>query len=145
MKLVRVHALGANAPTVRAIAETHKVRLLSDEPESDAERLLIEMLVSDEKLQGVLDALQSLLRTETGETVVVLATETTLPKASDAERREEDRAVAVREALFDQAERSARLDTNYLVLVTLSTVSRAPRSAPRKIAGTSATVFTWAV
>ena len=122
MKLVRVHTLGANAPTVRAIADTQQVRLLSGEEDTDAERELIELLVSDEKLQGVLDALQSLLRTETGDTVVVMATETTLPKASDAERREEDRAVAVREALFDQAERSARLDTNYLVLVTLSTV-----------------------
>jgi len=122
MKLVRVHAIDANAPTVRAIAETHEVRLLSGGDESDSDRQLIEMLVSDEKLQGVLDALQSQLRPDTEETVVVIALETTLPKPSDAERREEDRAVAVREALFEQAERSARLDSNYLILVALSAV-----------------------
>lgn len=128
MKLVRIHSSPANSPTIAAIAETHEVRLLGDTAETDpagaAPGVLqpVELLVSDEKLQAVLDALQSLLGQGTDEVVTVVALETTLPKPSDAERREEDRAVAIREALFEQAEKSARLDSNYLILVALSTL-----------------------
>jgi len=122
MKLVRIHAMPANAPTIRAIAEANEVRLLTPGDDSRADIQLIELLVSDEKLQAVLDALQRVLLAETGATVVVIALEAALPKPGDEERREEDRAVAVRETLLEQAEKSARLDSTYLILVVLSTV-----------------------
>lgn len=122
MKLVKIFSSAANAPTVAAIAETKGVRLLSEEVEADEGIHLIELLVSDDKLQGVMDGLQNLLCSNPEEVVIVLPVESHLPKSSDEERREEDKAVATREALFDQAEKSARLSNNYLVLVTLSTL-----------------------
>ncbi len=122
MKLVKIFSSSANAPTVSAIAETHGVRLLSEEAEVHEGMHLIELMVSDEKLQGVMDSLQHLLSSSPEEVVIVLPVESHLPKSSDEERREEDKAVATREALFDQAEKSARLNSNYLVLVALSTL-----------------------
>jgi len=122
MKLVRIHATAANAPTIRAIAETKAVRLLTPDDDSQAELQLIELLVSDEKLQAVLDRLQTLLSFESGETVMVISLETALPKPGDEERRDEYRAIALRETLLEQAEKNARLDSTYLILVVLSTV-----------------------
>jgi uncharacterized hydrophobic protein (TIGR00341 family) len=122
MKFVKVFTSAANAPTIAAMAETQGVRLLSREDEGAEGEQLLELLVSDEKLQAVMDTLQSMLGTETDEVVAVLPIEAALPRPSDEERREEDKAVATREALFDQAEKSARLDVNYLVLVALSTL-----------------------
>ena len=122
MKLVKVFSSAANAPTVAGMAEAKGVRLLSDEVEEDEGIHLLELMVSDDKLQGVMDTLQSLFRSNPDEVVMVVPLEAYLPKSSDAERKEEDKAVATREALFDQAERSARLDRNYLVLVALSTL-----------------------
>ena len=122
MKLVKVFTTDADAPTVAAISETQGVRLLTPEREECDGAQIVELLVSDEKLQAVMDALQSVLNTRPEEVVLVLPVEAALPRASDEERREEDRAMATREALFDQAEKNARLDRNYLVLVALSTL-----------------------
>jgi uncharacterized hydrophobic protein (TIGR00341 family) len=122
MKFLKVYSSAANAPTIAAIAETQGVRLLTQDEDSTDGAQLLELLVSDEKLQPVLDQLHGVLSSSPEEAVIVLPVEACLPRASDEQRREEDKAVATREALLDQAEKSARLDTNYLVLVALSTL-----------------------
>ncbi len=122
MKLVKVYSSAGNAPTVAAIAAKEGVRLLSDEVEEEGGIHLMELMVSDDKLQGVMDTLQGLFFSNPAEVVMVVPVEGYLPRASDAERKQEDKAVATREALFDNAEKSARLDGNFLVLVALSTL-----------------------
>lgn len=125
MKLVKISTSSANYPTVEAIADTCSARVVSRERESDGDETgaqTIELLVADQQAQSVLDALQSALGGNREDTVIVIAVEAALPKPSDAERREEDKAVTTREALFDQVEKGARLDVNYLLLVAFSTV-----------------------
>lgn len=79
-------------------------------------------LVSDEKLQPLLDALQKISVDNNAIRVVVLPVETSFPKASDAKRSEEDSAIAAREAIYDLIEKNSRLDFNFLTLVVLSTI-----------------------
>ena len=122
VKLVKICSSPANRPTIEAIADTHSARLITRQDTDGSESSPVELLVSDQALQAVLDGLQSTLGSNPEDTVVVIAVEAALPKASDEERRAEDKALATREALFDQAEKSARLDSNYLVLVALSTL-----------------------
>jgi uncharacterized hydrophobic protein (TIGR00341 family) len=122
VKLVKICSSSANRPTIEAIAETHSARLITRQETDEAAASPVELLVSDQALQAVLDSLQRALGSSPEDTVVVIAVEAALPRASDEQRREEDKAIATREALFDQAEKSARLDSNYLVLVALSTL-----------------------
>ena len=122
MKLIKVFASSANAPTVAAMADGEGVRLLSGSADSDDDTQTLELIVTDDKLQGVMDRLQSLFCSNPEEVVAVVPLDAYLPKASDEARKEEDKAVATREALLDQAEKSARLDANYLLLVFLSTL-----------------------
>jgi uncharacterized hydrophobic protein (TIGR00341 family) len=45
-----------------------------------------------------------------------------LPKPDEEKNKKEDSATAAREVLYEQVERGARLDSNFLLLVVLSTV-----------------------
>jgi uncharacterized hydrophobic protein (TIGR00341 family) len=122
VKLVKICSASANLPTIEAIAETCNARVITRGEDGEDDLRPIELLVSDQQVQAVLDSLQRALGGNPEATVVVVAVEAALPKASDEERREEDKAIATREALFDQAEKGARLDSNYLLLVALSTI-----------------------
>ncbi len=84
-------------------------------------RQSMRLLVADDKVQPVLDFLQGVLESQPSARIVVLPVEITLPKPSEEERKEEDEAVEAREALYEEVERNARLDSNFVVLVVLST------------------------
>lgn len=121
MKYVEIIADAGNADTICAIAEKHEApdcRIgLADEAGMQAIRLL----VADDKIQLVLDGLQQILSAQPAARIIVLPVETALPKSTDAARKEEDSATASREALYDNVEKNARLDLNFIVLVILST------------------------
>ena len=79
------------------------------------------LLVGDDKIQEVLDSLQSLLSSEPLAKIVVLPVEISLPKPTETERKEEAKAVEARESLYVGIERNARLDADFIALVLLST------------------------
>ena len=79
------------------------------------------LLVGDDKIQEVLDALQTLLNSEPLAKIVVLPVEISLPKPTEDERKEEAKAVEARESLYVGVERNARLDADFIALVLLST------------------------
>lgn len=122
MKLIEVLADAGNADTVASIAETHHAVDFRLAYRSEDEWQTMRILVSDDQAQGVLDKLHTLLGTEDRARIIVLPVETTLPRPSEAHRKEEDRAGAMREKLYDDVERGVQLDTTYIALVLLSTV-----------------------
>ncbi len=122
MKYVELISNTGNVDTVAAIAEQHEVIDLRASAPGEDGLQAIRLLVADDKLQSVLDALQSILGSQPNARIVVLPVEITLPKASDEQQEDEDSAVAVREALYRGVEKNARLDLNFMVLVFLSTV-----------------------
>lgn len=79
------------------------------------------LLVGDDKLQEVLDALQTLFSSEPLAKIVVLPVEISLPKPTETERKEEAEAIEARESLYTGIERNARLDADFIALVLLST------------------------
>ncbi len=80
------------------------------------------LVVADDKLQSALDALQNVLGAQPTARILVLAVETSLPKPDEEERNQEDSVTAARETLYEEVEKSARLNSNFVVLVMLSTV-----------------------
>ncbi len=122
MKYVEVVADSGNADTVQAIADSYTAsdfRLgIVDEDQVQSMRILI----ADDKLQAVLDALQKVLGAQQSARIAVLPVEIALPQTSDEARKVEDSATATRESLYSDVEKNARLDLNFMVLVFLSTV-----------------------
>ena len=115
MKHIEVVADTSSSKTVSAIAEKFKAldfRLgLIGKDGMQPMRLL----VPDDKIQSVLDTLQNVLGAQPAARIVVLPVEISLPKPTEEERKEEDSATAAREALYNEVEKSAQLDTNFIV------------------------------
>jgi len=127
MKYVEVVAGSGHAGTVQAIAEQHGALdfRLGPQPDPDHDeddRQLMRLLVPNDQLQAVLDALQAQLGTQQGAHIVVLDVETHLPRATTKEQSLANASRMSREALFQQVSEGARGGANFLLLVTLSTL-----------------------
>jgi uncharacterized hydrophobic protein (TIGR00341 family) len=124
MKYVEVIANQGMASTVSDIAEKFKAQDFRPGAVAKDGMQRLRLVVSDEVLQGVLDALQNLLGSGTVGRVLVLPVEISLPKPQLSETGEKpiDSATATREALYESVSKNAIFDFNYVVLVILSTV-----------------------
>ena len=121
MKYVEVVSVAGNADTVAAIAEHLELTDCRVGPTAQGDTQVVRLLVSDDKLQLTLDALQSTLAAQPDTRITVLPVEIALPTPQRQEREQEDSATATREALYAEVERNSHLDANFLVLVLLST------------------------
>jgi len=122
MKYVEVVANAGSSDTVFAIAEKVKARDLRLGAVGEDGMQQMRLLVADDKLQLLLDALQNVLGAQPTARILVLAVEASLPKQDEEKRKNEDSATAAREALYDGAKKGAHLDFNYILLIILSTL-----------------------
>ncbi len=122
MKRVEVVADASSGKAISRIAEkfkavdTHVCYGLEDG------RQVMQLLVTDDRLQDVLDSLQAILGAQPCARVVVAPLETVLPRIDEEHRKKPSSPTATREALYATVERNVALDLNYAVLVVLSTV-----------------------
>lgn len=122
MKYVEIVADAGSADTVRAIAEKVKAQDLRLAAPSEDGMQQMRMLVGDGNLQAALDTLQTVLGAQLAARVVVLPVEATLPNPDKEAKAEKSKASTARESLYAEVEKGARLDSNFLLLVVLSTV-----------------------
>jgi len=122
MKYVEVVAESNSIDTISAIADKAKAHDTRHGSVGVDGMQPTRLLVSDDKLQSVLDALQNILGAQPTARTTVLAVETSLPIPEDDQRDQEDAAIASRESLYEGVEKSTQLNLNYLVLVGLSTL-----------------------
>ncbi len=122
MKLIEVIANSGSIPTISMIAEKYKARDFRLGREGDDGRLAMRMLVTDEHVQPVLDALQTILGAQPMARIIIIPVDATLPHSKSESERLEDKASTTREAMYASVDKNARLDINYVVLVILSTV-----------------------
>ena len=124
VRIIEVIADSGHRDTLRGLAEQHQVRDIWCGAEMEDGRQAFRLLVQDEVRQALVDNLQGLLGSAENARIVVQPVDVVLPRpqqpdpAAEASRR----VSATREELYDQIERGARLDSNYLLLVLLSTV-----------------------
>lgn len=125
MKLIEVMAPVPSIETIHKMSENQALRdIYIATPEADAiddNRCLVRLWVADNKVQDILDYLQNILH-EDDSHIAVIPVETYWPHPKVEERKEEQKATAIREALYSSIERNAHLDVNFIVLVVLSTV-----------------------
>lgn len=122
MKYIEVIAAAGSAATVHAISQKAKAQDFRIGIAGEDGMQWMRMLVNDDKLQSALDNLQNILGAQPTARVTVLSIEASLPKPDEEQRKQEDSAIAAREALYEGVEKSAQLDFNFAVLVILSTL-----------------------
>lgn len=122
MKYIEVIADKGSADTISAIAEQVDASDLRFGSVDDDGVQSIRLLVSDDKVQDALDKLQHILGAQPYAKIIVLPVEVALPRPEADKEKEEKKATATREALYNEIEKNARLNPNYLLLVTLSTI-----------------------
>lgn len=123
MKIIEVVADSGHSDTVSGIAEQQKIDDFWLGQENPDGRLAIRLLLSDDKVQSVLDALQTALGTTENTRILLLPIEVSLPKPIVDKDEERRKAISIsREELYDRVAKGALLDSNFLLLVFLSTI-----------------------
>ena len=123
MKYVEIIADQGSSDTLLAIAEKVKAADLRYGVTGEDGMRQTRMLVADDRLQEALDTLQNVLGAQPAARIAVLPVETSLPKPDDEEERnQKSSATAAREALYEDIKKRSRLDSDYLLLVFLSTM-----------------------
>jgi len=133
MKIIEVIAKDGHYDTIAGIAEQQQVVDIWHGMVAEDGRSPVRMLVEADQVQAVLDALQAMFSGSTDYRVMVIPVEVALPRPpkkddsdnddKDSERDKSSNARAIsREALYQQISKDTRLDSNYLLLVVLSTV-----------------------
>ncbi|GAB2884127.1 TIGR00341 family protein [Microbulbifer echini] len=121
MKYVEIIASAGSKNTISAIAKKVKaldfrVGVLGEDGMQQ-----MRMLVDDNNLQETLDTLQTVLGAQPTIRIVVLPVYADLPKKKDEPKDEKVSSSIIRESLYQEVARGARLDSNYILLVILAT------------------------
>ncbi|HEY9190526.1 MAG TPA: TIGR00341 family protein [Sulfurovum sp.] len=122
MKYLEVIISANSFDTVQKIAENVEAEDLRYEPENEDGMQLFRMLVSDDELQKALDSFSKIIGSQPTAKVVVLPVEACLPLPEEDEQEKENKATAARESIYEEVEKNAHININFIVLVTLSTI-----------------------
>lgn len=122
MKLIEVNADSGHIDTVASIADHHEAADFRLGFKGEDGRQIMRIQIADDRAQAVLDALQKSLGNDPAARIVVFGIEAALPRPPEKEGKKEDAAIAIRESMYEEIEKSARLDVNFLILVFLSTI-----------------------
>ena len=122
MKLIEVIADEGSVQTVAAIAEKYKARDFRAGLKDKDDLQPMRLVVTDDKVQEVLDALQGVLGAQSYAKLLVYPIDISLPKQTEEQQEKEAKATQARESLYKEVQKNSRLDANYLVLVMLSTI-----------------------
>ena len=139
MKIIEVIADSGNLDTIVGIAEQQQVEDIWFSQKNEDGRIATRLLVSHEKRQKVLDALQTILHNADNYHILILSPDTVLPKplepepeALTPEQLEEEKArekerkkaalMSTREEILAQVEKDTQLNNNFVLLVILSAI-----------------------
>ena len=123
MRIIETLADCGHADTIRSIGEKHEVlECWIDHSEEEA-RCSMRLVVQPEKLQAVIDAIQSSLSGSENWRILIKPVEAIIPRSKESEEKEKKYAgTRAREEIYTNVEAGARLDSNYLLLVVFSTI-----------------------
>jgi uncharacterized hydrophobic protein (TIGR00341 family) len=125
MRVIEIIADAGHLDTLTGIAEQHGVTDFWYGAEGADGRRVLRMLVDDETRQPVIDALQNLLGSSDTARILIMPVEASLPRMdedSDAANKKSTSSKQTREELYERIEKEAHLDSNFLLLVCLSTI-----------------------
>ena len=124
MRVIEVITDHGHVDTLRSIAEQQEVVDIWVGHNDEDGRCSTRLLVRPEKQQSVMDALQSLLATAEKTRILVLPVEASLPRL-DEDKIKDDKKSSVtrsREELYQKIVSGAKLDSNFMYMVIMSTI-----------------------
>lgn len=123
MRIIEVITECGHTDTVRGIAEQHELDAWVV-PTEDEQRCISRLLVRPDKQQAVLDSLQGALDKLDYFRILLIPLDGALPRPSKEETEEaKQRAATVsREELYQEISRGAEINSNFLLMVMLSTI-----------------------
>jgi len=121
MKLIEVITEEIVVDSVAEIAENHNALNFHLAEKSEEGRQAMRILLRDHSVQAALDALQKLNSAYPDARIIVFPVDATLPRPAPSESEEESAATS-REALYDSVSKNVSLNSNFIVLVILSTL-----------------------
>ncbi len=142
MKIIEVIADAGHHDTIVGIAEQQQVEDIWFTQNNEDSRIVARLLVSPEKRQKVLDALQTIFHNADNYHVLIIPLDTALPKPvetetpadeslsseqleeKEAQEKERKKAalMSTREEILAQVEKDAQLNDNFILLVILSAI-----------------------
>lgn len=124
MRIFEVVTDQGHVDTLRGIAAQQEVVDIWVGRNDDDGRCSTRLLVQPEKQQAVMDAIQSLLATSDDTRILVLPVEAALPRLEE-DNLEEEKANSItrsREELYQKIVSGAKLDSNFMYMVIMSTI-----------------------
>lgn len=124
MRIIEVITDHGHVDTLRGIAAQQEIIDIWVGHNDEDGRCSTRLLVSPEKQQAVIDALQSLLSTADNTRLLVLPVEATLPRLEEDNPEEEKQNTVTRsrEELYQKIVMGAKLDSNFMYMVIMSTI-----------------------
>jgi uncharacterized hydrophobic protein (TIGR00341 family) len=124
MRIIEVITDQGHVDTLRGIAAQQEIIDIWVGHNDEDGRCSARLLVSPEKQQAVIDALQSLLSTADNTRLLVLPVEATLPRIEEDNTEEEKQNTVTRsrEELYQKIVTGAKLDSNFMYMVVMSTI-----------------------
>ena len=124
MRIIEVITDQGHADTLRGIAAQQELEDIWIGHTDEDGRCSTRLLVRPEKQQIVIDALQSLLSTAENTRLLILPVEATLPRLEDEDQAEEKQNTVTRsrEELYQKIVSGAKLDSNFMYMVIMSTI-----------------------
>jgi uncharacterized hydrophobic protein (TIGR00341 family) len=125
MKLIEVIAESGHADALIRLAKQHGAVDCWTGPVNSDGRQALRLLVGPDCRQEVLDAIQARLSTSETARIIIYPIEATLPypeKKEEQTGKKKTSASVTREELYNSVAKGAQLDSNFLLLVILSTI-----------------------
>lgn len=124
MRIIEVITDHGHVDTFRSIAEQQEIMDIWVGQTDEDNRCSTRLLVSPEKQQVVIDALQSVIGNTENSRLLVLPVEATLPRVEE-KVSEEDKTSSItrsREELYQNIETGTNLNSNFIMMVIMSTI-----------------------
>ncbi len=124
MRVIEVITDQGHVDTLRGIAAQQEVMDIWVGHKDEDGRCSTRLLVRPERQQAVMDALQSLLATADDTRILVLPVEAALPRIDDEDLDDEKKnsITRSREELYQKIVSGAKLDSNFMYMVIMSTI-----------------------
>ena len=124
MRIIEVITDHGHVDTLRGIAEQQEITDIWVGQTDEDGRCSTRLLVAPEKQQAVIDALQALLSKAENTRLMILPVEATLPRIEESQSDEEKQVSVTRsrEELYQKIVSGAKLDSNFIYMVIMSTI-----------------------
>ncbi len=122
MKYIEFVTNADNFDAIMAIAEKIEAKDTRFEAPSDDGMQLFRIIVKNDNFQEAIDHFSLMMDSKSTARFVAMPIEVYLPKQEGIESKEENAAVAAREAIYEDVEKNAYINRNFIVLVVLSTI-----------------------